>query len=259
MMLWASPARADQEDSKAQEQRKIAADLASGDDARIQAALDELQTLAIRTPGMIQILIDAKRYDDADALALKVMLTRASTGGYYMEIPEQMRAEALLREGKPKEALAAAKAYYNVACLRDTSRAIEMVARCLTAANPDDKTIARRFRRQQMAGAATQPTAQPDDLGPPILAAIQIDDSPFTTALSAVYLEDYSDYVAKGYLLLASGKAKEARAVFERAVDLAPDDKTAEAIENVARAIRAEAGCVGPANAYILKMQNAGK
>jgi hypothetical protein len=57
-------------------------------------------------------------------------------------------------------------------------------------------------------------------------------------------------------LLLLAGHANQARGLFDRAEAIAPDNKGAQAIENVARAIRAESGCVGPANAYILQMRN---
>jgi hypothetical protein len=68
-------------------------------------------------------------------------------------------------------------------------------------------------------------------------------------------LDGYEAFRARANLLLLEGNAKEARAVFERAQGIAADADQPGAIENVARAIRAEAGCIAPANAYVLPMR----
>ena len=54
-----------------------------------------------------------------------------------------------------------------------------------------------------------------------------------------------------------AGRAAEAHTVFNQAVAIAPANKAGEAAESVARAIRAQSGCVAPANAYILSLQGA--
>lgn len=56
-------------------------------------------------------------------------------------------------------------------------------------------------------------------------------------------------------MLLLAGNGKEARDVFEEALALADSKQLGQAIGNVARAIRTEHGCIGPANAYILEQR----
>lgn len=79
-----------------------------------------------------------------------------------------------------------------------------------------------------------------------------MDAKPYDSAINNIALSDYRQFVAKGNLLLLAGRAAEAHEIFNKAVPIAPAAKTGEAVENVARAIRAESGCVAPANAYIL-------
>ena len=168
------------------------------------------------------------------------------------------RARALLAENKPQEALSAAKAYYDVARLGSTADAIRLVGLCLAKAHPEDNDIARRFKKQQLAWAATQPSSDPT-LGEPILPSIPVDGSPYANLIDTIQLDDtvgYVQYLRKGNLLLVAGRAKEARAAFEDGLEIAEGRDVQFAIENVARAIRAESGCVGSANAYILSQQD---
>ncbi len=260
--------------------------LAGGDPAQIATAVSSLHAAAMRLTSRqdlpVLVLIDAKRYDDAEQLAAEVTISQASSP-HTFAVAEKLRAQAFLAQHKFPEALSAARSYYDAAPLADSSGAVNLVAVCLTLGHPDDPALAKRFKSQQVAWATTgqtqaasaaqispsvvptsepsgSPPAQPaptDPLGDPILATIPPDDKPFTAAADARELVDYPDFVAKGNLLLLSGRAKEARSVFERAETAAPDSKAVDAIENVARAIRAESGCVGPANAYILQRQGA--
>jgi len=168
------------------------------------------------------------------------------------------RAKALLAAGKPQEALAAAKGYYNVCLLKDSANAINLVALCLAAARPDDKGIVKRFRAQQLAhsggDATTQPTTQPD-LGEPIMPTIKVDAALYDDAIQAVAPTGVAKMLAKGNLLLLADRTKEARALMEQMSDMASAEDMATATEAVARAIRAEAGYVGPANKYIMEQR----
>ena len=170
------------------------------------------------------------------------------------------RIKALLEAKKPLEALAAAKGYYNVCPLDKTADAINLVALCLAAARPDDKGIVRRFRSQQLANsgdsaATTQPSPQPspgvpgegDKLGEPIMPTIKVDPALYDDAIEAIAPANAHKILAKGNLLLLADRTKEARALMEQMSDMATAEEMAEATESVARAIRAEAGYVGPA------------
>jgi hypothetical protein len=238
-------------------------ELKSGDASK---AIDAYNTLLDAEKRMKQhqerpflLLSAVKRYDLAERMAVDCILRNPGNSD-FVESAERARSQAFLAEHRFAEALSAAKSYYNVARLKDSSDAINLVSQCLALGKPDDPTAAKRFKRQQIAWASADPSSQPSSaatqpsaaLGDPVLPGIQADSKPFEAAAAASQLFEYPDFVASGNLLLLCGKAKEARDIFQRAEGLAPDNKGAEAIENVARAIRAEAGCVGPANAYIL-------
>jgi tetratricopeptide (TPR) repeat protein len=235
------------------------ADLTSGDDARVSTAVAKIEEYAkkrlSRAGQAVGLLIQAKLYPQAESVATDVMLFNPTNTAAFAEM-QKIRAAALRGEGKPVEALSAAKAYYDVALLRNTEDAINLVSTSLATAHPEDQTIATRFKIQQAAWAATQPsTESSSDLGESVLNNIKVDGSPFEKAVAGINPSGYWQYVAKGNLLLASGKGKEAEPLFEKALAIAPQDQAANAVENVARAIRAEAGCVAPANAYILSLR----
>jgi tetratricopeptide (TPR) repeat protein len=242
-------------------------ELTSGDAARVAKAVQDIEAKARKTSPykyratVLQVLVDAKLYDQADAMALRLIVFDPFHSDSVAAL-EKLRARALFGENRPAESLAAAKAYYNAALLKDTGDAIDTVALYLIKTRPDDPGIGRRFKKQQVAGVQTSPTAPadspaPDDLGQPILPTIKIDPAPFTAALTKITGEDFKSLVMKGNLLLVSDDLKEARGAFEQAYVAAPEDKSADAIENVARSIRAQSGCVGPANAYILSERSA--
>jgi tetratricopeptide (TPR) repeat protein len=205
---------------------------------------------------VVGLLIQVKRYDDAEQMAVDLILCDPGSTAFVANA-EKMRAKAFLAQGRGSEALSAARSYYDLATLKDSSDAVNVIALCLAMDKPDDPTIAKRFKAQQIAWAAADPASQPSNfLGDPILPTIPPDSKPFEGAADKIQLDDYQKFLAMGNLLLLTGKAKEALGIFERAQGIAPDARQAEAVENVARATRAEAGCIAPANAYILQMRN---
>jgi tetratricopeptide (TPR) repeat protein len=193
-------------------------------------------------------------------MALQLIPRDPAESGAVSEL-EKLRVRVLLDSGKLADALSAAKAYYDTAPMKQTADAINTVADCLSAVHPDDADIAQRFKKQQVAGAIDPPVAAQgaQDLGVPILDTITIDPKPYEDAISKIRLSDYKSLAAKGNLLLASGQGSDARATFEQALDAAPAENTAEAIENVARSIRAETGRIAPANAYVLAKRDKDK
>jgi tetratricopeptide (TPR) repeat protein len=200
-------------------------------------------------PWDLQLFIKVNRFDDVESACMEGMLLNPSNSD-AMAAYEMVRAKAFIAAGKPTEALAAAKAYYDLARLKDTADAIDVVSSALLAANPDGNDAA-RFRAQQLA-SVDEPTTQPSpDLGKPMLAAVHVDGSPFVKAIDGIRQNNFSALTSKGNLLLAADRTKEARSAFEAAVELAGPPQLPSAIENVARAIRAETEEIGPANAYI--------
>jgi tetratricopeptide (TPR) repeat protein len=227
------------------------------------------------------MLIDLKRYDDAESVGVDLILQDVPDTNFFGAV-ERLRAQAFLAQHKYPEALSAARSYYDVASLKDSSDAINLVALALVFGKSDDPTAAKRFKQQQIQWATAAPSSQPtasapdpaaptavsaystlqptsqptDSLGDPVLPTIPSDSKPFEAAAEAIDPDNYNAFVRKGNLLLLAGHAKEAHGLFDRAEAIAPDKEAAHAIENVARSIRAESGCVGPANAYILQRRN---
>lgn len=239
---------------------KTLAALNSGDPEKVATALQELhetaKTLWPHRERALQLLMQAKFYPDAAQLATDLILVDPGMTD-FIGTAQRYRMQALIAQKKYEEALSAARSYYDIAHLIDSADAIDQVALCLALGKPDDPTIAKRFKQQQVAWAGVDAASQPstDSLGPPVLAGIATDSKPFEGIADTVELVEYKQFVTKGNLLLLTGKAKEAHAIFERAQGIAPEKNEAEAVENIARAIRAESGCVGPANAYVLKMR----
>ncbi len=244
----------------AQRRPGIVAALSDPDAEKVKQAIAEIDEWArtavpSRRADLYEMLVDTKHYAEAEERAVKGILRSPATS-YAIEHFQKLRVRSLMKQGKPAEALSAAKAYYDVCRFAETKDAIALVAACLMAAHPDDPAIAKRFKAQQVAGAtaATQPSG--GDLGDPVLPAIPPAPVPYPVAdVQARAPTGIIGFEAKGNLLLLAGRASEARAVFEQAYTIANPAQMAAAIENVARAIRAQHGFVGPANAYVTSVQ----
>ncbi len=240
----------------------IVAELTSGDPDKVQKATDEIDEWSrsvnsSRRADLFEMFVDTGLYEAAEDRIVQALL-KSPASNYAVEHLQKVRAKSLLKQGKAKEALSAAKAYYDVCRFSETKDAIALVATCLSAANPADPSLAKRFKAQQVAGAG--PTTQPAaDLGAPILASIPPEAPPVVPVadIDARAPTTFVGYEAKGNLLLLVGRAADAKAVFDKAYALATDAQKATAIENVARAIRAVHGSVGPANDYVTSVQQA--
>jgi hypothetical protein len=242
--------------------KAVAARLTSADPATAEAALAEVwaaleppispQTLWAMENQWVPALLRAKRYDDAAEIALSAVLVQPQN-------PEglwRLRVKALLGADKPQEALVTAKGLYNVCSMRSTSQAIATLAEVLAVAYPNDPGIVRRFKLEQADGAAAQPSTSTTQ--PSVLSQIRVDPKPFEEAIAAFARRGaYSDLRAQGNLLLLANKPKEAAAVFKLAYPMAPDvgNHLALATESLARAMRAEDGAVGRANAWVLSLR----
>lgn len=252
--------------------------LSSADPAAQQAAIDRIKEMLSKpaevdddgvakpasrarlSSAWLPALLKAKRFDDVESIAVQGMVHGA--GELKLVSPAQKaRVQAFLNTGKHNEALAAAKAYYNVCSMAETEGAIDLLSLCLINARSSEKGIARKFKVQQIALATTQPSTMPSadaatDTGENILKSISVDAKTFEPAIKQITLSNYSNLVAKGNLLLLCDRAKEAKECFESAADLAKGEKEMMTItEGIARSIRAETGAIGPANAYIIAQQ----
>ena len=196
--------------------------------------------------------------DQAADLALTVILSRPQ-GTQVLEQLQTHRVRALLAAGRNQEALGNAKSLYNLASMGGADEAMLLVAECLRLAQPDQPDLVQRFRDEQIAGAATRPTASPADapaaMAGSVLAGIQIDPKPYEQAIAALTKEDYSTSVGQGNLLLLADRPDEAMEAFKRAYGLAVERDLPAATENIARAMKAQDGSIGRANSWILSLR----
>jgi len=231
------------------------------DDAGLREGLARIKVLTdagVRVyPKWLITLFEKGRFEDVEAIALKGIVNSADQASGIPEL-QKYRVRALLEQHKADEALSAARAFYNVAPLKDTEAAVKLVTLCLTAKNPDDLDTLRRFKRQQVewSTATTQPAAT-NELGENVLKSIPVPAEPFASAAASILKRDYVGLMGKGNLLLLANQTADARKAFEAAEMIAdkPEQATA-AVEGIARAVRADAGALGPANTFIVARQN---
>jgi len=202
-------------------------------------------------------LLEAQRFEEClDICRLAINYMAGTTE--FVEQLQEYRIEALLALGRHDDALANAKVLYNVASMKGTARAMRVFCQCLELARPDDKGIIDRFKAEQIAGAKQTLVAQPRQPGT-VLGSIRL-----SIADSRLYedriaknrqasVDDMSWRSGLGNGLLLEDRPDEALQVMEELCQATTKGENLKhAIENVARAIKAQDGAIGRANAYIM-------
>jgi hypothetical protein len=156
------------------------------------------------------------------------------------------------------EALQPAKQYFNAAALPNSSEAANMLAEILAQAR--DTATATEFLQQQAAADESTPTSRPSS----ILQSIQCDQTQYDFAIQ--YLQgrggtgagSYSILMSQGNYYLLNDKPAEARKCFESACRVAgtKGKQVREAVEGVARSMRAQDGQFAHANAFIRSLRD---
>jgi tetratricopeptide (TPR) repeat protein len=194
-------------------------------------------------PAWVRALTRAKRFDDAEALAITGISRRPFDAGAVSAFA-RARIGNFRVAGKAEAALAAAKSAYLVSGLNESPSAADQLNTALLKVRPTDKPAAEAFKAQQTDGAAP--------ISENLLKTITADAKAFEAALAAVQGQGYLAQMSRGNLLLLSGRVAEAREQFERALDEAQVEPQAmAAFDGVARTIRAESGAVTPARDYM--------
>lgn len=234
------------------------------DKAAIASAISEIDALLETQPALaagqlrswwINTLIVNAFHEDSERLAIAAMAELAYDT-YSLEQLQRLRIRNFMTAGRMQDAVSAAKGLFYIASLPTTRAALLQLAECLSAAHPEDPSIVNRLRREQF--AATQPTAVPSTQALDLLMEIRIDPLPFARALErydtgryAIEANPYRNRVATGNLLLLSDRADEARAAFEQALPLADQESKMAALQNIARAIKAQTRSIGSANRWL--------
>jgi hypothetical protein len=231
------------------------------DPAQQDAAINEIKTQIETNPTQavgylnrfwFKALTDSKNDSASLELALKAIL-KVPDQSTEVRLLLEFRVRTLLRTGHPAEALAEARRLFNVAPIRDTESAILLLAECLLAANPQDKSIYDRFRREQIAGAANPTETKSRPVVSQIIASIPIDATQYQESIDQII---GSAQKSKGNLLLLAGRPAEAQKVFEKMLSTVDESDIMACHEDIARAIRAQDGTIGRANAYLTEALN---
>jgi tetratricopeptide (TPR) repeat protein len=241
--------------------KELADKIASNDAAVRTGAVEELRR-QMEHPGNIMgplsqqylpALLKAGRNQEAADFAMQAILTAPQEAGMLEGLHKQ-RIKALLALNRPDETLSEAKSLYNVCTMKRTGDALTLVAQCLQAVHPEDKTIAERFKLQQVAGSTSSPQAEAN-----MIKAIQINAEPYLEVANSRLMqnESYAFLIRRGNLLLEADKLAEAKQCFEAAYLLAAEKDQAKAAESLARVMKAEDGTVGRANAYVMSLRPA--
>ncbi|HEX4052632.1 MAG TPA: M14 family zinc carboxypeptidase [Tepidisphaeraceae bacterium] len=253
--------------------------LRSGDAGNLKRAVSRLKRLvssqpkvfAEVLPKLLQPLLDAKLYAETIAFARNAIEIRPQTPQF---VAEEQRAivESLMAQGLYDQALAAAKSYYNVATLKDTAAAIDLVADVLNKSRGGrDPTIGLRFKTEQASTGPQSPLPAAGSVDPalqadvpsstnPSLDAITVDDSAYEPAIARTFThaeESYGSLIGRGNLLLLADRPVEARQCFTSACRFTDGEtgKLRNALEGIARAVRAQSGGITEANALITAIQ----
>ncbi len=258
----------------------ISDQLSSSDETEFKAGLEAAKKMAAThkpdvhfvesLDAWMQGLYRSQKYDALDQLVISTMIGRANDL-LTLERYQMYRVRIQLSAGKLDNALASAKALYNVCSMASTNDAIDAVCECLVMIHPNgdsDKYVA-PFRLQQLQGSSADtqdPTVTPvtgaansETPLPPLLSQIKCDPAPFKAGLAALELngKGVDRLIAEGNLLLLMDEPQLAEKSFRSAYGIKSQADPHVAIEGIARAMRAEDGNVRRANTWISSLQAA--
>ena len=251
--------------------KAICTQLTSDDPQKVQEAIKAIQQSMTKDPRTgVQTLATrwnmplffAKRYDDIANLTLTGIIFTESPGSTLsdaqMEALAQMRIRALVLAGRGDDALAAAKSFYNVATLKNTSLAIDLVVQALAVARKDQPGLGKKFRLQQIESTSTNATPDAAKM-PSMLADVKVDSKPYEAAMNEQLNVDnlaIANLRMLGNLYLLADQPKKAEDVYRRIYDMAESGDLVNAIEGIARSLRAQDGNLARANAFIIAERN---
>ena len=252
--------------------KAISTQLTSDDPLIVQGAIKAIQQLIAKDPktGLQTLttrwnmpLFFAKRYDDIANLTLTGIVFLESPGSTLgdaqLEALAQMRIRALILAGRGEDALAAAKSFYNVVTLKNTSVAIDLVVQALAVARKDQPGLGKKFRLQQIESTSTNATLEGAAKVPLMLADVKVDSKPYEAAMNEQLNVDnlaIQNLRMLGNLYLLADQPKKAEDIYRRIYDIAESGDLVNAIEGIARSLRAQDGNLARANAFIIAERN---
>ncbi len=199
-----------------------------------------------------QALLKGRHYQMAADLTLQAIIKTPENTSIVVDALH-WRVQALLHLHHPRQALGAARGYFNVCDPAQTGAALLLVAQCLNAAYPNQPQIVQALVRQERAGAAP-PKGGKKPKTSAIMLGIRINPTPFADCLKEnSAFNDPLSLLARGNLLLVLGHGSAAIHVFQQLREAYGSNPQYD--EDIARALKARDGTVGSANAWILALQ----
>jgi hypothetical protein len=243
---------------------KIVGDLRSEDEETRKAGVAALTDLSqndyrfgLDVAKWAEPLLATKAYAETEQIATMAVLRRA-LDSTQTEMAERLRMRAIIGQGDYVRALPEAKAYYNIAALSATGEAVGYLADLL--GRTADAAMAEKFRKEQ---AEMKVDSAATTRAGTVLAGILVDQTRYDFALQ--YLQgrvgaggaSFQSLMAQGNYLLLADRPDDARKEFVAACKAAGHKakQVRDAVEGVARAIRAENGNASAANAFILSLR----
>jgi hypothetical protein len=237
-------------------------------------SVEDPRAMARGFPNWIDPLLATRQYKDVEQLSRAAILARPSETE-VVQAAQRALVISLIAEEDYRDALPAAKSYYNVCPLSDTIEAVGFLAEILGKTRNAES--AARFRNEQAVGSRAAdgkvfPTAPPTIFSdsPPLESNLQMNTLTSIKVEADVYKDLISSLVsnqnakgqhsynriARGNLLLLADEPGKALPVFIEACTLARGEKNIrDAIEGVARDMRAQDGSVARANVFITSLQ----
>lgn len=243
---------------------RVASQLRSASASDRMTVLREMRELARTKPSILadrlqywlQSLLDA--HEDKALLELTAVALRAKPHNMSLVIEGQRaRVMANLALGNKEAALCDAKSYFNVASLKLTPDAVEVVTDVMLA-SPDPVTQALAAKFADDLVAQSESGASPAQC---VLQSIAVDQSAYAELIEELQARKptYGRLLGLGNLMLLAGRASEARTCFADAWQYAEakDSQRRILVESFARAAKCEQGNPYAANELILTLRGA--
>ena len=221
--------------------KAISTQLTSDDPQKVQEAIKAIQQSITKDPTQSILtlagrwsmpLFFAKRYDDiANLTQTAMVLVESPSTGFAVNKPTL-------------ETLA-----------RSTSVAIDFVVQALAVARKDQPGLGKKFRLQQIESTSTNATPEAAAKVPSMLADVKVDAKPYEAAMNEQLNVDnltIANLQMLGNLYLLADQPKKGEDIYRRIYDMAESGDLVNAIEGIARSLRAQDGNLARANAFII-------
>jgi len=202
--------------------------------------------------GWLPTLLSHQHYKAVAKLALlDILQNPGSTDNVDAVLAD--RVQALLALGKAKAALRNAKSLFNICTLADTKAALLLVRKSVAAVYRNHPWIVQAFIGQQIAGAKIPADEHEPIIRCGVLAAVKVNAAAYERKLEQLRGSGNWTLLEKGNLLLLADQPEKAIKDFRTLAAMAANAKDFLSDENhICRAIKAEDGTIGRANAHLL-------